>query len=159
MQMWKWTWSHLFASLFSAILIFALYFLVFWYQCSSHSHLQLLLLPLPSCLFLPPFLIKATSKFSGFHDGLAVKNLPVMQETRVQFLGWKDPWRRARQPTPVFLPGDSHGQRSRGHKESYMTETTDHACTLGSVDSTFPVSICSFPFILPYLGVTNLLQQ
>ena len=25
---------------------------------------------------------------------------------------WKIPWRRARQPTPVFLPGESHGQRS-----------------------------------------------
>ena len=24
----------------------------------------------------------------------------------------KVPWRRKRQPTPVFLPGDSHGQRS-----------------------------------------------
>ena len=24
----------------------------------------------------------------------------------------KIPWRRVRQPTPVFLPGDSHGQRS-----------------------------------------------
>ena len=24
----------------------------------------------------------------------------------------KIPWRRARQPTPVFLPGESHGQRS-----------------------------------------------
>ena len=24
----------------------------------------------------------------------------------------KTPWRRAWQPTPVFLPGDSHGQRS-----------------------------------------------
>ena len=33
------------------------------------------------------------------------------------------PWRRAWQPTPVFLPAESHGQRSlagcspRGHKE------------------------------------------
>ena len=42
------------------------------------------------------------------------------------------PWRRARQPTPVFLPGDSHGQRSlagycsEGHKESDTTETTEH---------------------------------
>ena len=26
--------------------------------------------------------------------------------------GRKIPWRRAQQPTPVFLPGDSHGQRS-----------------------------------------------
>ena len=25
---------------------------------------------------------------------------------------WKIPWRRARQPTPVFLPGEAHGQRS-----------------------------------------------
>ena len=36
--------------------------------------------------------------------------------------------RRKRQPTPVFLPGESHGQRSlvgyspRGRKESDMTE-------------------------------------
>ena len=38
------------------------------------------------------------------------------------------PWRRARQPTPVFLPGEFHGQRSLagystwGHKELDMTE-------------------------------------
>ena len=41
------------------------------------------------------------------------------------------PWRRAWQPTPIFLPGESHGQRSLeryspwGCKESDMTE---HAC-------------------------------
>ena len=40
----------------------------------------------------------------------------------------KIPWRREWQPTPVFWPGESHGQRSlvgyspRGHKESDMTE-------------------------------------
>ena len=38
------------------------------------------------------------------------------------------PWRRKWKPTPVFLPGESHGQRSlvgyspRGRKESNMTE-------------------------------------
>ena len=31
-------------------------------------------------------------------------------------------WRRAWQPIPVLLPGESHGQRSR--KESDMTEAT-----------------------------------
>ena len=37
------------------------------------------------------------------------------------------------QPTPVFLPGESHGQRSLvgysplGHKESDTTEATKHA--------------------------------
>ena len=32
-----------------------------------------------------------------------VKNLPAMQETWVR----ETPWRRAWQPTPVFLPGES----------------------------------------------------
>ena len=36
-----------------------------------------------------------------------VKNLSVRQETRVQFL-----WLREWQSTPVFLPGEFHGQRS-----------------------------------------------
>ena len=42
------------------------------------------------------------------------------------------PWRRAGQPTPVFLPGESHGQRSlvgynsQGRKESDRTEATQH---------------------------------
>ena len=40
------------------------------------------------------------------------------------------PWRRAWQPTPVFLPGKSHGHNSLvgysqwGHKESDTTEAT-----------------------------------
>ena len=36
-----------------------------------------------------------------------VKNQPAMRETWVRFLGWEEPWRRAWQPTPVFLPGES----------------------------------------------------
>ena len=38
-----------------------------------------------------------------------VKNTPAMQETQVmwaQSLGWEDPWRRAWQPAPEFLPGE-----------------------------------------------------
>ena len=41
-----------------------------------------------------------------------VKNLPAVQETQVRSLGWKDRQRRKWQPTPVFLPGEFHGQRS-----------------------------------------------
>ena len=57
-----------------------------------------------------------------------VKNLPAVWETWVNPWVGKIPWRRAWQPTPVFLPGESHGQRSlvgyspRGGKESVMTE-------------------------------------
>jgi len=35
-----------------------------------------------------------------------------MQETQAGSLGGADPWRRKRQPVPVFLPGKSRGQRS-----------------------------------------------
>ena len=41
-----------------------------------------------------------------------VKSLPTMQETWAQSLGWEDPLEEGMQPTPGFLPGDSHGQRS-----------------------------------------------
>ena len=47
----------------------------------------------------------------------------------------KIPWRRAWQPTPLFLPGKFHAQRNLvayspwGHKESDMTEATYHAYT------------------------------
>ena len=41
-----------------------------------------------------------------------LKNLPAMLETQVQSRGRKDPLRREWQPTPVFLPGECHGQRS-----------------------------------------------
>ena len=57
-----------------------------------------------------------------------VKNLPAMQETRVQSLDREDSWRREWLPIPVFLPEESHGQKSLmgyspwGHKESDTTE-------------------------------------
>ena len=41
-----------------------------------------------------------------------IKNPPATQETQVWSLGREDPWRRKRQPTLVFLPGEFHGQRS-----------------------------------------------
>ena len=43
-----------------------------------------------------------------------VQNPPAVQETLVQFLGWKDSWRRVSLPTPVFLgfPCGSAGKES-----------------------------------------------
>ena len=57
-----------------------------------------------------------------------VKRLPTMRETQVWSLGLEGPWRRKWQPTPVFMPGKSHGLRSLvGYspwncKESHMTQ-------------------------------------
>ena len=61
-----------------------------------------------------------------------VKNLPAVQETQVPSLGGEDALKRKWQPTPVFLPGKSHGQRSLvGYspwscKESDITEPLNH---------------------------------
>ena len=72
--------------------------------------------------------------FRSFPSGTVVKRPPAMLETcrRHRFDPWieKIPWRRKWQPTPVFLPGKSHGQRRLvgyspwGCKES---DTTEHA--------------------------------
>ena len=51
----------------------------------------------------------------SFQGGSVVKNvLASGGDTRdeVQFLDQKGPWRRKWRPTPVFLPRESHGQRS-----------------------------------------------
>ena len=41
-----------------------------------------------------------------------VKNLPKCGRPRFDPWVGKIPWRREWQPTPVFLPGEVHGQRS-----------------------------------------------
>ena len=41
-----------------------------------------------------------------------VKNLPAMQETWFDLWVGKTLWRRKQLPTPVFWPGEFHGQRS-----------------------------------------------
>ena len=43
-----------------------------------------------------------------------VKNLPAMQETWIQSLGWEDALEKEMATHSTFLPGKSHGQRSLG---------------------------------------------
>ena len=49
-----------------------------------------------------------------FSGGSAVKNLPAMQEMRVQSLGQEDPLEKEMAATQVFLPRKSHGWRNLG---------------------------------------------
>ena len=63
-----------------------------------------------------------------------VKNLPVMQGQRRCIFDpwvWKMPWRRKWQPTPIFLPGKFHGQKSLVGYIHGVTELdmTEHAHT------------------------------
>ena len=81
--------------------------------------------------------------FNGVSQvALVVKNRPANlgDSKRHKFDTWvrKIPWRRAWQPTPEFLPGESHGQRhlvgysqwGRKGLDMDMTEVTEHAaCT------------------------------
>ena len=68
-----------------------------------------------------------------------LKHLPEMRETQVPSWVGKIPWRRKWQPTPVLLPGESHGRRSLvgyspwGRKESDMTEWLHFTSLLQSV--------------------------
>ena len=72
------------------------------------------------------------------------KHPPAVQELgRYGFNSWVGQirWRRQWLPTPVFLPGESHGQRSLvGYtvhgvtKDLDMTEATQHVCTAIKLD-------------------------
>ena len=100
-------------------------------QCSSG------LFPFTSPLV---FFSTACEGLGASHVALVVKNPPAstgdirdassIPGRKVQSLGWEDPLEKEMQPTPVFLPGESHGQRrlvgfrSEGHKGSDMTEAT-----------------------------------
>ena len=63
------------------------------------------------------FLILIGGECQGYwasRVALVVKNPPAdaeTQETQVQSLS-QETWRRSWQPIPVFLPGESHEQRS-----------------------------------------------
>ena len=51
-------------------------------------------------------------QYVGFPGGSVVKNLPTNAGEVGSTWVRKIPWRRKWQPTPVVLPGESHGQRS-----------------------------------------------
>ena len=75
------------------------------------------------CLMLIPFRLPQTSLVAQ-----SVKNLPAVRRPGFDLWVGKIPWRRKWQPTPVSLPGKSHGERSLVgcspwvRQESGMTE-------------------------------------
>ena len=81
------------------------------------------------CLLFLNILILWSNVQRGFPSGSVVKNLPANAgEEQFDPRVGKIPWRRRWQPTPVFLPGKVHGQRSLAgyspwvHKESNTTK-------------------------------------
>ena len=98
-----------------------------WAHFQSHHHLDSCV-NVPYCLqFSKHVAFRNEHTTPGFPGGTSGKE-PTCQGRRCkkpQFNLWvrKIAWRRSWQPTPVFLPGASHGQRSlmgygpKGHTE------------------------------------------
>ena len=92
------------------------------------------------CQPLPCFILYSKVKFACYSRYLLTFYFCIpwwpslkrihLQRRRRGFDPWvrKIPWRRAWQPTPAFLPRESHGQRTlagynpQGYKESDLTE-------------------------------------
>ena len=110
------------------------------------------------------FSIPCSAKI-GLPSVTVVNNLPAnAQEARDVGLipgSGRFPWRRKWQPTPVFLPGKFHGQRSlvgynpRGHKEPDTTEHT-HCCSFAQSG---PPLCNPMDSIMPYLSVPHHLPK
>ena len=74
--------------------------------------------------------IKATIRYHhyipAFLVAQMVKNPPAMRETWFNLWVGKIPWRRAWQPTPVFLPGESPWTEEPGRLQSMMLQRVRH---------------------------------
>ena len=96
------------------------------------------------------FRFDAILRSMGFAGGSVVKNPPAMQETQamqVWSLGQEDPRRGKWQPTPVFLPVKSHGQRSLAGYSSWGCRVRRNLVTKQQLRSmklwnSFAVEIC-----------------
>ena len=94
---------------------------------------------------------------------LVVKNTPANvrgdQRCKFDLWVWKIPWRRAWQPTPVFLPGESHGQRSnRVHRitknQTWLKWISMHSHTTIHLKEKQSSHVCKkYIFICRYLSI------
>ena len=83
---------------------------------------------MPQLIVFDPDIKWSSWKQTGLPRWLCGKE-SVRQRRRLGFNPWvgKIPWRRAWQPTPVFLPGESHGQRSLvGYSPSIGSQRVRH---------------------------------
>ena len=92
-----------------------------------------------------------------------VKNLPAVQETGFDPWVRKIPWKREWLPTPVFLPGEHHGQRSLvGYIQSMGSQRVGydwatnthlfHSHIFSITKSTAPKQFTSLPLSHPGTG-------
>ena len=106
-----------------------IYFEIILWRACTFRIVFVFLVDCPSLSLFMIFVLKSTL------SGDTSDKEPACQCRRPERCGFhpwvrKIPWRRARQPIPVFLPGEAHGQRSlagsspQGCKELEVTEAT-----------------------------------
>jgi len=106
---------------------FALFGFYYHEACLPSWMQNLCPLHLPACASLPLTLFSPYSLVAQM-----VKNLPAMWKICVRSLGQEGPLEKGMATHSIFLPGESHGQRSLAsyspwaHKESDMTERLTH---------------------------------
>ena len=87
-----------------------------------------------------------------------VKNLPAMWETWFNPWVGKISWRRERLPTPVFLPGESHGQRSLRGYGSWSCKELDTKTLSVAILSGFLIVLPLQPHLLALSDSDFILQ-
>ena len=109
-------------------------------NCPAPSALSLLVHPPP--LVLGTSLLKGTAPLSLSFPGSSVRKV-CLQYRRSRFEPWvgKIPWQREWQPTPVFLPGESRGQRSMG---SVTERLSLHSLSLRGMGAQASVTLDAF---------------
>ena len=100
----------------------------------------------------------------AFSGGSAVKNLPEMQKMQetslVAYLAQEDTSRRAWQPIPEFLSGESNGQRRlAGHSENQIQALVWTESGLRKYHSQASVSTRLWPYCVVESGLSVDLRQ
>ena len=106
------------------------------------------------------------SSTPGFPCGASDQESTCNAGKRCGFDPWtrKIPWRRAWQPTPVFMPGESHGQRSLvgyglwGCKESDTNKQLTHTHTHTHI-SAWGTHSSTLAWNIPWMGEPGRLQS
>ena len=93
--------------------------------------------------------------YKGFPGGASGKELICQsrRHQRCRFNPWvgKIPWRRKWYPTPIFLLGESHGQKSLADYSPWGLQRAGHDWASENISCKRVPSISQFLFLLHYL--------
>ena len=130
------------------------------------------MIPVCNCQVIPTIKL-VNAPFISHHDHFIV--VIMVRTFKIYSLSiFQVEWRRARRPTPVFLPGESHGHGPQGRKEPGTAEVTEHRqqtahtiqcgqlsspCCMSDLETCPPCNWKLVPFDTPQpLATTHLLS-